>query len=145
MLQVVTTIQDLNGRGIAFRSLTENIDTTNAAGRFMLHVFASLAELERDVTVERIKATLGAKKRRGEKIGERYFRLSRQQVEDAKALLAGGRSQIDTAKTIGVILRRLRAPAKTPLLFIRTVCIRKCLAKVIEVPINGKCVDSELR
>jgi DNA invertase Pin-like site-specific DNA recombinase len=102
MLHVVTTIQDLNARGIAFRSLTENIDTTNAAGRFMLHVFASLAELERDVTVERIKATLGAKKRRGEKVGGRYFQISRAQVEDAKALLAGGRSQKDVAGTLGV-------------------------------------------
>jgi DNA invertase Pin-like site-specific DNA recombinase len=68
----------------------------------MLSVFASLAELERDVTVERIKATLGAKKRRGEKVGGRYFRLSRAQIDDAKALMANGRSLKEVAHTLCV-------------------------------------------
>jgi DNA invertase Pin-like site-specific DNA recombinase len=44
---LVSTIADLEWQGIGFRSLTESIDTTTASGKLIFHVFAALAEAER--------------------------------------------------------------------------------------------------
>lgn len=99
---VSTTIDDFVARGIKFRSLTEGIDPTTTTGKAFFTILAAFAQMEREVTIERINATLGAKKRRGEKVGGRYFQLSRAQVDDALSLCAGGRSLLDVAKTLGV-------------------------------------------
>jgi DNA invertase Pin-like site-specific DNA recombinase len=45
-------------RGIAFRSLTEQMDTTTPQGEFLFHVFGALAQFERSLTQERVKAGL---------------------------------------------------------------------------------------
>lgn len=56
---------DLNKRGIAFESVTEKIETGSAAGRLVFHVFAALAEFERNVIKERTRAGLTAARQRG--------------------------------------------------------------------------------
>lgn len=50
----------LEHAGVGFRSLTDQIDTTTPAGRFFFHVMASLAQMERELTIERTKAGLAA-------------------------------------------------------------------------------------
>lgn len=50
----------LHTTGVQFRSLRENIDTTTAAGRLIFHLFAALAEFERDLLRERTAAGLTA-------------------------------------------------------------------------------------
>src|SRR4051812_34972647 len=50
---LVQVVSDLERRGIGFRSIHEGIDTTTATGRLTFHIFAALAEFERDLTVER--------------------------------------------------------------------------------------------
>ena len=52
-------------QGIQFISLQDNIDTSNPTGRFFFRVMASIAELERDIIVERTRAGLSAAKARG--------------------------------------------------------------------------------
>lgn len=52
-------------QGINFMSLTDKIDASTAAGRFFFHVMASLAEMERELTVERTRAGLAAARARG--------------------------------------------------------------------------------
>lgn len=47
--QLIETVEDLEQRGIGFQSLRENIDTTSPGGRLIFHVFAALAEFERDM------------------------------------------------------------------------------------------------
>src|ERR671917_1189419 len=50
---LITTMTDLEERGIGFKSLTENIDTTTSAGKLIFHIFGALAEFERNLILER--------------------------------------------------------------------------------------------
>ncbi len=60
---LITLVGDLNSKGIHFKSLTDVIDTSTPSGRFFFHVMASLAEMERELIVERTKAGLEAAKK----------------------------------------------------------------------------------
>lgn len=66
---LIETVGALEARGIAFRSLTESLDTTTSGGRLIFHIFASLAEFERAVIRERTHAGLVAARARGHKGG----------------------------------------------------------------------------
>jgi DNA invertase Pin-like site-specific DNA recombinase len=66
---LVETVRDLSSRGIGFKSLQEQIDTTTSAGNLIFHIFASLAEFERDLIRERTNAGLQAARARGRKGG----------------------------------------------------------------------------
>lgn len=61
-VQIVAT---LNERGVAFRSLTEGVDTSTAAGRMVAHTIAAMAEFERELLRERTRAGLAAARERG--------------------------------------------------------------------------------
>lgn len=62
---LIETVTALHERGIGFKSLTENIDTTTSAGKLVFHVFGALAEFERDLIRERTQAGLAAARARG--------------------------------------------------------------------------------
>jgi DNA invertase Pin-like site-specific DNA recombinase len=65
MRQLIDLSRHLEEREIAFRSLTEAIDTSSAGGRVYFHIMGALAEFERDRLVERTKAGLAAARARG--------------------------------------------------------------------------------
>jgi DNA invertase Pin-like site-specific DNA recombinase len=67
---LIETVNQLNERGIAFKSLNENIDTYTAGGKLVFHIFGALAEFERELIRSRTKAGLEAAKIRG-RIGGR--------------------------------------------------------------------------
>lgn len=62
---LVRIIGELEQSGISFESVTERIETGTAAGRLVFHVFAALAEFERNITRERTLAGLAAARERG--------------------------------------------------------------------------------
>jgi DNA invertase Pin-like site-specific DNA recombinase len=62
---LIATITDLNDKGIGFRSLQENMDTTTSGGKLIFHIFGALAEFEREVIRERTNAGLQAARSRG--------------------------------------------------------------------------------
>jgi DNA invertase Pin-like site-specific DNA recombinase len=66
---LITTMTDLEERGIGFKSLTENIDTTTSGGKLIFHIFGALAEFERNLIRERTAAGLIAARARGRKGG----------------------------------------------------------------------------
>jgi DNA invertase Pin-like site-specific DNA recombinase len=66
---LITTMTDLEERGIGFKSLTENIDTTTSGGKLIFHIFGALAEFERNLIRERTEAGLTAARARGRKGG----------------------------------------------------------------------------
>lgn len=63
--QLIELINDLNNRGVGFKSLQENIDTTTSGGKLIFHIFGALAEFEREVIRERTNAGLTAARARG--------------------------------------------------------------------------------
>lgn len=67
LIEIATTLTD---RGIALRSLTEQIDTASAGGRLIFHIFGALAEFERSLISERTLAGLAAARAQG-RIGGR--------------------------------------------------------------------------
>lgn len=54
--QLVEMVGDLHKQGVQFKILTDAIDTGTPAGRFFFHVMASLAEMERELIIERTRA-----------------------------------------------------------------------------------------
>ncbi len=66
---LVETVRDLIAREVGFKSLQENIDTTTSGGKLIFHIFASLAEFERDIIRERTHAGLSSARARGRKGG----------------------------------------------------------------------------
>lgn len=101
MQDVVSTVTELGQRGVQFASLTENIDTTTAAGELIFHIFASLAHFERRLISERTKQGLEAAKRRGTALG-RPRALKRSQALHAKELIDQGRTTKEVASLMGV-------------------------------------------
>jgi DNA invertase Pin-like site-specific DNA recombinase len=99
--EVMTTIRDLGERGIVLRSLREGIDTTNATGRMIAGVLASLAELELELGRERRSAAREARRARGQHIG-RPKALDEKQAALAQRMHASGESASTIANTLGV-------------------------------------------
>lgn len=66
---LITTMTNLEERGIGFKSLTENIDTTTSGGKLIFHIFGALAEFEGNLIRERTQAGLTAARERGRKGG----------------------------------------------------------------------------
>ena len=92
----------LEQRGIGFRSLTESIDTTTPGGRLVFHVFAALAEFERDLIRERTHAGLAAARARGRRGGRRPV-MSAEKLEVARTMYKSGEHTVAAiAATVGV-------------------------------------------
>jgi DNA invertase Pin-like site-specific DNA recombinase len=99
MPHLVSTVHALAARGVGFRSLAESIDTTSAAGRLVLHMFAALADFERGLIVERTKVSLAAKRQRGERIGRPRV-LKSVQVTGARQMIDRGESITHAARVL---------------------------------------------
>jgi DNA invertase Pin-like site-specific DNA recombinase len=69
--ELLELMGELQKRGVEFRSLRESLDTTTPAGKLVFHVFASLAEFERDIIRERTMAGLEAARVRGKEGGRK--------------------------------------------------------------------------
>jgi DNA invertase Pin-like site-specific DNA recombinase len=77
---LITTMSDLEERGIGFKSLTENIDTTTSGGKLIFHIFGALAEFERNLIRERTQAGLTAARARGKRGGRPHALIARQRA-----------------------------------------------------------------
>ena len=98
---LVDLVGVLHERGVQFKSLTDSIDTGTPSGRFFFHVMASLAEMERELTVERTRAGLAVANALGRKGGRKRV-MNDSKLASAKALLASGTPPKDVAKNLGV-------------------------------------------
>ena len=99
---LVETVQRIEAAGAGFRSLTEGIDTTTTTGRLLLHLFASLAQFERDLIKDRINAGVKAAKSRG-RSGGRPRVMDAAKGSKAEAMIAAGQLTLpEIAKRLGV-------------------------------------------
>jgi DNA invertase Pin-like site-specific DNA recombinase len=99
---LVDTVTGLADRGIGFRSLQEAIDTTTPGGKLVFHIFAALAELERDLIRERTTAGLAAARTRGRR-GGRPSVLSGYKLQVAQEMYRSEQYTVAAiAKALGV-------------------------------------------
>jgi DNA invertase Pin-like site-specific DNA recombinase len=102
LAHLIDTIKDLQGRGIHFKSLQEQLDTTTSGGKLVFHVFGALAEFERDLIRERTHAGLAAARKRGRLFGRPKV-LSPQQVKQLRTLAKDDRNiAAEICQTLGI-------------------------------------------
>jgi DNA invertase Pin-like site-specific DNA recombinase len=100
---LIETVTALDERGIGFRSITENIDTTTSGGKLVFHIFGALAEFERDIIRERTQAGLQAARARGRRGGRPKRHPSSKKVAMARALYADKTNSVsEICKTLGI-------------------------------------------
>ncbi|MBS7443223.1 recombinase family protein [Enterobacter sp. 120016] len=92
MRHLVSMTEELRQRSINFRSLTDSIDTSTPMGRFFFHIMGALAEMERELIVERTCAGLAAAREQG-RIGGRRPKLTQEEWAQAGRLIASGESR----------------------------------------------------
>src|SRR6266700_904155 len=99
---LIDLVAEFNQQGIGFKSLKETIDTTTSTGKLIFHIFAALAEFERDIIHERTKAGLEAARAPGRK-GGRPKTLTPKQIAQLRALYADKTNNIkDICKTFHI-------------------------------------------
>jgi DNA invertase Pin-like site-specific DNA recombinase len=101
LMEVLAVFERLNAKGAGVKVLTEQIDTSTAMGRFVMHILGALAEMERGLIRERTMAGLAAGKARG-RVGGRKPSLTPEKAEQAIAMLQAGNSPSKVAKAVGV-------------------------------------------
>lgn len=102
LADLVRLIAELETRQVNFESLTEKIETRSPAGKLVFHVFAALAEFERNLIRERTVAGLKAARARGRK-GGRPPKLSTKEVKTIRALLKTAEIPVaEIAKRFGI-------------------------------------------
>jgi DNA invertase Pin-like site-specific DNA recombinase len=115
---LIETVNGLAERGVAFRSLTESIDTSTPGGRLIFHVFGALAEFERELIRERTVAGLAAARARG-RAGGRPSVMTPGKLAVARQLYDSKDHTMDAiAKVVGVsrasLYRHLSPAEATP-------------------------------
>jgi len=100
--QLIETVEELARRGVGFRCLTQDIDTTTAGGRLVFTIFSAIAEFEREIIAERTRAGLDAARARGRK-GGRPPALKGRDLVRARALLRDPEISVEeVARAMGV-------------------------------------------
>ncbi len=100
---LIETVNRLQQQNTAFKSITENIDTSTATGQLVFHIFGALAEFERNLIRERTIAGLEAARARGRLGGRPKLKVSSGKVGMAKKLYADETNKIsEICKTLHI-------------------------------------------
>lgn len=116
LADLVQIVNDLEKRGVGLVSLTEQINTASPSGKLVFHIFASLAEFERNLIRERTLAGLQAARDRGRRRGGRPTKLTDKDIAMIQSLMADRSNDVgEIAKRFGVhrsTLYRLAKPTR---------------------------------
>lgn len=107
---LITTLDDLQSLGIDFVSYDNGLDTTTPTGRLIFHVVGSVAEFEREIIKERVRAGLENAKRKGKRLGRPP--VSSRLVDEAKRLRSQGMSYRKIGKKLDIPESTVRANIK---------------------------------
>jgi DNA invertase Pin-like site-specific DNA recombinase len=109
---LIRALENFRALGIEFCSFSEQIDTSTPAGKLVFTVLGAVAELERSLIAERVRAGLRNAKAKGTKLGRPVANVASNEIH---SLLASGLSKATVAERLGVsiatISRRARATA----------------------------------
>lgn len=98
---LISIVEELKQKGVAFKSITEQMDTTTPHGEFFFNIFGSLAQYERALTKERIMAGLSAAQKRGKR-GGRPKAISEEKMQAIVEALNSGASKAAICRTFNV-------------------------------------------
>lgn len=98
---LLSIVNGLKEKQVAFRSLTEGMDTTTASGELLFHVFGALAQYERALIRERVIAGLEAARRRG-RIGGRPPAIVGEKLDAIITALDSGMSKAAVCRNFSV-------------------------------------------
>lgn len=101
LTHLIEIINYLKTNRVAFRSLTEGMDTSTPSGELLFHVFGALAQYERELIAERVKAGLAAARQRG-RIGGRPRAISVEKIKAITESLNNGMSKAAICRTFDV-------------------------------------------
>ena len=118
MKHMIALVEDLRERGIDFKVIKQDIDTTTPTGRLVFHIFAAIDEYQRELIVEGTHEGLAAAKARG-KLGGRKPSYTALQAQTARDLHAKGEHTAEEiGRVIGVsratVYRMIKETAATP-------------------------------
>jgi DNA invertase Pin-like site-specific DNA recombinase len=92
---LIETVMGIQERGIQFHSLTEQIDTSTPGGKFTFHLFGALAEMERDLIIQRTRAGLEAARARGRKGGRPPLLIDQKKIQRGRELYDAGELSVE--------------------------------------------------
>lgn len=112
---LIESLDEFSALGIDFISLTEGIDTTTPAGQLLFHIVGAVAQFERDLIAERVRAGMAHARAMGKRIGRPRAPVD---AEAVARLRAEGRSLREIAQVLSIPVSRVRralqrVPAKT--------------------------------
>lgn len=99
VVHLLQVLQQLQAAGVGFVATTQQIDTTSAYGRMVLTFLGAVAEFERSLIVERIKAGLSRAKAQGVRVGRPRVAVD---IKKALALRGEGLGYKQIAKALGI-------------------------------------------
>ena len=102
---LVDSLEEFQALGIDFISYTEGVDTTTPTGQLLFHIVGAVAQFERDLIAERVRAGIAHARAMGKRIGRPRAPIDARVVE---ALRTQGYSLRQIAKTLGVPVSRVR-------------------------------------
>ena len=98
----VRVFEDLQRRGIGFRSLTQSIETDTPHGRMFVHMLSAFAEFEREMILERCAAGIEAARQRGVKFGRERSLPESQEAQLVRMYRSGNYSMSDLGRHFGI-------------------------------------------
>jgi DNA invertase Pin-like site-specific DNA recombinase len=107
---LLRALENFNALEIQFVSLTEQVDTSTPMGKMVFTVLGAVAELERNLIVERVRAGLRHARAKGKRLGRPRVDVDATQIE---SLRAAGHSWRTIARTLGLSVGTVHAAART--------------------------------
>lgn len=112
LINLADLLQTFKQKNIKFLSLTEGINTDTSMGRFTFHIMSALAEMEREIIIERTRAGLAVARKKG-RIGGRRPKYSPEEWAQMGRLILDGmsRNQVAIIFDVGVSTLYKKFPA----------------------------------
>jgi DNA invertase Pin-like site-specific DNA recombinase len=103
VIDVLNTVNEFTSRGVRLHSIMDQLDPTSVQGKMQLAIMATLAEYERELINERVRAGVISAQKRGVKFGPSPMEenIARERVATARRLMAEGKTAAHAAKTVG--------------------------------------------